>query len=144
MRSGAEYYRDWDRIADALDEEDAEDGAERRAAPAPEAPASQEEEAERTADGSRAADDAWASGQAASMGRALGADGTEALRPAAELEWLAEREREQGNESFRAREYLASVDAYSRGIALLGLRGGGAAAAELGAVLRSNRARMSS
>ena len=120
VRSGAEYYREWDRLATQLEtEEEMEKNA-------PEA-RTDDRTAVRAGGGSNSSgkngdegqesareltDDEWATGRLESL-----LSGTES---ASERSWLAEREKEKGNEHFRAREFSAAVDAYSLAIAIDG------------------------
>lgn len=113
LRSGAAYYKEWDRIAADLENEDGEhDSSSKATSSSQSAMAGGKNDGGEEDPARDETDDEWAA-------RRLGVllTGSET---ASERAWLAEREKEKGNEHFRAREFRAAVDAYSTAIAIDG------------------------
>eukprot|EP00798_Chlamydomonas_sp_ICE-L_P013753 gene13753-19657_t len=101
VRSGKEYYKDWDKFADEEADSDDEDEV---AAPAVKKPATP------------------AAGDAAAAPAPAGPRGPELTNRLIELNaglseaermWNAEREKEKGNECFRAKEFAPAVERYT-------------------------------
>ncbi|GAQ79663.1 hypothetical protein KFL_000350180 [Klebsormidium nitens] len=106
VRSGAEYYQKWDKVAENLEKE--AEGSLKKAKPAASKPKTETEEIPEETSAPVLS--------AAAADRLVDAA---YKKPVVERRWLANREREKGNELFKSKEYQGSIAAYTLAIRLL-------------------------